>query len=65
LFDELKTQLGKTADELASYQILEEIPLNTSGGFTKADILLIKRNAAGLVLPMPLSSKISLVQVHS
>jgi hypothetical protein len=47
LFDELKTQLGKTADELATYEILEETPLNTSGGFMKADILLIKRNAAG------------------
>lgn len=44
LFDGLKTQLGMTADELSLYEILDEIPLNTSGGFMKADVLLLKRN---------------------
>ena len=47
LFDELRTQLGKTADELAGYEVLDEIPLNTAGGFMKADIMLIKKNAYG------------------
>jgi len=48
LFDGLKNQLGMTADQLSLYEILEEIPLNTSGGFMKADVMLIKRNAIDL-----------------
>ena len=37
--------LAKGIDELKAYAVLDEIPLNTSGGFMKADILLLKRDS--------------------
>jgi hypothetical protein len=37
------SQIGLTKATLDQYQPLLEIPLNTSGGFMKADILLVKR----------------------
>ncbi|MCU0351721.1 MAG: hypothetical protein MUF43_12990, partial [Flavobacterium sp.] len=39
------SQIGLTKATLDQYLPLLEIPLNTSGGFMKADILLVKRNA--------------------
>ena len=44
LFEDLATKLNITPQQLGQYQVLKEIPLNTTGGFMKADILLIKRN---------------------
>ena len=45
LFNNLAKELGMTADQLKLYEILDEIPLNTTGGFMKADVMLVKRNA--------------------
>ncbi len=39
------SQIGLTKATLDQYQPLLEIPLNTSGGFMKADILLVKRDS--------------------
>ena len=43
MFDDLAKKLGMSADELALYEVFTEVPLNTSGGFMKADVLMIKR----------------------
>lgn len=45
LFEDLAKKLGLTADELKLYDVLTEVPLVTTGGFMKADIVLIKKNA--------------------
>ena len=37
--------LANNIDGLKEYAVLDEIPLNTSGGFMKADILLVKRDS--------------------
>ena len=43
MFDDLAKKLGMSTDELALYEVFTEVPLNTQGGFMKADVLLIKR----------------------
>jgi hypothetical protein len=47
LFDLLEKQLGIPRSELIKYEILSEVPLNTSGGFMKADVMLVRRSATG------------------
>ena len=41
LFDNLAQQLGLTTNELAQYEVLSEIPLITTSGYMKADVMLI------------------------
>jgi len=44
LFQKLADALGMTVEDLAKYEVLREVPLNTIGGFMKADIMLVKRD---------------------
>lgn len=48
LFKDLAIKLGKTEAELAQYTVLREVPLSTTGGFMKADVVLVKKSADGL-----------------
>ena len=45
LFEDLAENLGLTTKELELYDVLTEVPLVTTGGFMKADIMLIRKNA--------------------
>lgn len=45
----LSKQTGISLEELAKYDVLSEVPLETVGGFMKADAVLIKRNALGKI----------------
>ncbi|MEP6930837.1 MAG: polymorphic toxin-type HINT domain-containing protein, partial [Flavobacterium sp.] len=49
LFEDLAENLGLTTKELELYDVLTEVPLVTTGGFMKADVLLIKKNALGKI----------------
>lgn len=49
IFNDLAKKLGMSTDELALYEVFKEVPLNTSGGFMKADAMLIKRNADNII----------------
>lgn len=51
LFEDLAENLGLTTKELELYDVLTEVPLvtTTTGGFMKADVLLIKKNALGKI----------------
>ncbi|WP_163400428.1 hypothetical protein [Flavobacterium fluviatile] len=49
LFEDLAKNLGLTVDELKLYDVLTEVPLVTTGGFMKADVLLIKKNVLGKI----------------
>lgn len=44
LLQELSKQTGIPINELRKYDLLVEVPLITSGGYMKADVVLIKRN---------------------
>lgn len=41
--------MGIPLEELARYDVLSEVPLETVGGFMKADAVLIKRNVRGFI----------------
>lgn len=45
LFDDLANKLGIDPNILKQYEIYQEVPLYTEGGFMIGDIILIKRNA--------------------
>ncbi|MDM1412113.1 hypothetical protein HX038_15360 [Myroides odoratimimus] len=45
----LSEQTKISLEELARYDVLSEVPLETVGGFMKADAVLIKRNVRGFV----------------
>ena len=49
LFEDLAENLGLTTKELELYDVLTEVPLVTTGGFMKADVLLIRKNALGKI----------------
>lgn len=44
LFDDLAAKLGIDPGILKQYEVYSEVPLNTEGGFMKADVVFVKRN---------------------
>jgi hypothetical protein len=48
LYKDLAQKLNISLDELAKYDVLTEVPLTTSRGFMKADVVLVKKSADGL-----------------
>ena len=49
IFKALSEETKIPLDQLKNYDVLTEVPLETSGGFMKADAVLIKRNALGKI----------------
>lgn len=49
LFDDLAKETGIPLDQLKNYDVLTEVPLETTGGFMRADAVLIKRNVLGKI----------------
>ncbi|WP_313375306.1 hypothetical protein, partial [Chishuiella sp.] len=49
LFDDLAKETGIPLDQLKNYDVLIEVPLETTGGFMRADAVLIKRNILGKI----------------
>lgn len=47
LFDDLASKLGIDPAVLRQYDIYNEVPLLTEGGFMKADVVLVKRGGFG------------------
>lgn len=49
LFDDLAKTTGIPVQDLQKYDILTEVPLETTNGFMKADIILILKNDRGVI----------------
>ena len=49
LFDELAKTTGIPVQDLKKYDILTEVPLETTNGFMKADVVLILKNDRGVI----------------
>lgn len=49
LFDDLAKATGIPVQDLQKYDILTEVPLETTNGFMKADVVLILKNDRGII----------------
>ena len=49
LFDDLAKTTGIPVQDLQKYDILTEVPLETTNGFMKADVVLILKNDRGVI----------------
>ncbi len=59
LFNELSSKTGVPLDILKKYDIFTEVPLQTPGGYMKADIVMIKRTPDGIEDVIVIENKLS------